>query len=752
MNKLSLSLKLTFSFAILSVATLVFLYFTFFSLFEQQMLRVEKEKAKLIAQTIEPVMAMNYYLDLTDEIVLLAEQTSKNKEIIGMRVVIDEKDVWNYEEENFDKGIIIVHPIIEPVNEKTIGNITLFYKKDAVEKALLDMHRKILLYLGGLAIMFILFAFITRYLLRPLAKIAQKVKGYKLGEVVDFSSIRTEPETEVIINAFKGMVGNIREYTVLLERYKHSVDESSIVVRMDLNGNITYVNDEFCRVSGYSEEESVGSSITTRCYSDVDKKLCSDMLDVTRKKQIWKNTLKSKSKEGRTYYVKTTVVPILDENDEIIELISIQHDITQIIEQQKQITRQTTDSNTGLPNRIKLEEDIKGLSTPKFALISLDNYKIIKDYYGYSTGQLILKEIAELFIEFAENRNIAVYKLAGGEYGLLINQDIDIREFHQSCRVLLNIVDDYSVQLDHGSFHIRASAGLTQNNSHLLSYAGLALQHAHETRHSTIIYEEAENLIQRFEDNLLWTKKLNLALKENRIVLYAQPILNTATLKVEKYECLVRMIDDGKVIAPFFFLDIAKKSKLYHQITEQVISIAFDIFSKVPDVQFSINFSLEDLVHAQTIEFLKGKLDETGLASRLILEIVESEGIDNFKEISDFIADMKSRGCKIAIDDFGTGYSNFAYLLQLDVDYIKVDGSLIKTIDQDLNSQIITSTILDFSRQLGIATVAEFVHSQSVLDYVTKMGLDYVQGFHLGEPVEIENLLPGPSVVNQKAK
>ena len=271
----------------------------------------------------------------------------------------------------------------------------------------------------------------------------------------------------------------------------------------------------------------------------------------------------------------------------------------------------------------------------------------------------------------------------------------------------------------------------------------MALRHAQETRHLTIIYEEEEDLMQNFENNLTWTKKLNLALRESRIVLFVQPILDAGTMKIEKYECLVRMIDeDGSaVISPDLFLKIAKESKLYHQVTEQVITIAFDIFSQIPDVEFSINLSLEDLLHIPTVNFLKSMLDDSGLASRCVLEIVESEGIETFKEVSDFVTEMKARGCKIAIDDFGSGYSNFAYLMQLNVDLIKIDGSLIEKIDHDRNSQIIISTILDFSQQLKISTVAEFVHNQAVLDYVQDLGIDYLQGFHLGKPVPIETLL-----------
>ena len=146
-------------------------------------------------------------------------------------------------------------------------------------------------------------------------------------------------------------------------------------------------------------------------------------------------------------------------------------------------------------------------------------------------------------------------------------------------------------------------------------------------------------------------------------------------------------------------------------------------------------------MHIPTLDFLEKKLDEVDVASRLVLEIVESEGIENFDEISKFITTMKKRGCKIAVDDFGTGYSNFSYLMQLNVDYIKVDGSLIKDIHENINSQIISSTIINFSRELELNTVAEFVHNEEVLQKVKEIGFDYLQGYHLGEPIPIEKLL-----------
>lgn len=743
MRKFSLSFKISFSFIVISMATLSLFYVSFYHLFERKMLKVEEEKAMLMAQTIEPLIAMNHFLGLHDEIRQLAEKTAEHEQISGLSIEIDQQIIWSQFHEDGDESIRVTYAISNPLSAENIGVIGIAYTKSNLNKALRDIHSEIIYYLGVLALVFIMFVSFIRYLFSPFEKIAKKVKNYVPGSIIDFSSIRVESEVNSIIAAFKSMLANIREYTVLLERYKKSVDESAIVVRMDLDGYITYVNDEFCRLSGYSLEEALGISVFVICQSEVDEHQCADILQTVRSRKIWKGNLQNTCKNGGSYYVRATVVPIIDEQDNIIEFISIQQDITQVIKQQEKIIRQTMDPVTGLYNRIKLEEDIVSVKRPKFAIISLDDYNVIRDYYGNESGRKILKEIAQIFLSIASIENISVYKLAGREFAVLGNESFDMDIFHGICRTLLKKINDYIIHLDDSTLHIGATAGLTSNKEHFLSYAGLALRHAQETRHLTIIYEEAENLVQRFENNLNWTKKLNSALKDGRMILYVQPIFNAKDLKIEKYECLLRMLDeDGKnVILPYLFLDIAVASRLYHQITEQVITISFDAFSRIPDVNFSINLSLEDILHRATTQFLKDKLDKTGLASRFMIEIVETEGIENFKEVAEFVTDMKARGCKIAIDDFGSGYSNFAYLMQLDIDYIKIDGSLIKAIDNDINSQIITSTILDFSQQLKIATVAEFVHSQPVLEYVQKIGIDYVQGFHLGAPVPIESLL-----------
>ena len=743
MKKTSISIKITLAFLLVSVVTLLGLYFVFFYLFEQHMLEVEKDKAALIAQTIEPMIGMNHYLGMNEEIANIGQQIIKHKQVVGLAVTMGGEILWSSVENDSRDHIHVSYPIEDPVTSMVIGAIDLSYTMDSYNNAINDVKETLLYYFGMLSLVFALFAMFSRYSLSPLSKIATIVQRYQLGSDIDFSNVRLETETGAITDAFQRMVANIREYTVLLERYKHSVDESSIVSRTDLEGRITYVNDEFCRVSGYSRDELIGQKHFLIRHPDTPDSTYAELWATIKANRIWKSTLKNRRKDGSAYYVKATIVPILDESDAVIEYMGIQHDITQIIEQQERILRQATDMITGLPNRVKLEEDLKTVVSPKFAILNIDNYQIIKDYYGYDVGNQALQEVARILQAFLKNHNVTAYKLASGEFGLLAGDEtIDIDFFYLICQHIVQKIEEHTVNILDNSFDFSVSIGVTHDERHLLTYAGLALKHAQDTRKSTILYESTENLIYHYENNLVWTKKIKLALKENRITVFVQPILSANELRVEKYECLVRMIDeDDNIISPFHFLEIAKQSKLYHQITRQVIDVSFAAFSKIDDVQFSINLTVDDLLHRETMEFLIKKITESSLASRLVLEIVESEGIETFVEISDAIHQFKKLGCKIAIDDFGTGYSNFSYLMQLNIDVIKIDGSLIKTIDTDKRSQIISTTIIDFSRQLELSTVAEFVHNESVLDYVRSIGIDYVQGYHLGEPVPIDVLL-----------
>lgn len=295
------------------------------------------------------------------------------------------------------------------------------------------------------------------------------------------------------------------------------------------------------------------------------------------------------------------------------------------------------------------------------------------------------------------------------------------------------------------NYDIDLSYGVAiSNNTEKNTIIALAETAMNQSRKNSSLYEiYSENIDQQaiYEHNFRWNKKLKEALADNRITVFYQPIVSVEEKKVKKYECLVRYIDDdGTIVSPFEFLTVAKRSRVYHDITKRVITIACETFNKLKG-KFSINFSIEDFYNIETVEYLIFMVKQYDLGGRIIVEILESEGIDNYNYTIEVIEKLKSNGIKIAIDDFGTGYSNFAYLISLDIDILKIDGSLIKDVSNDFTKQSILESIIYFTKELNIKTVAEFVADKPTYEKVKELKVDFVQGYYLSKPLNYDNLL-----------
>ena len=214
-------------------------------------------------------------------------------------------------------------------------------------------------------------------------------------------------------------------------------------------------------------------------------------------------------------------------------------------------------------------------------------------------------------------------------------------------------------------------------------------------------------------------------------------IVDLKTNTIAKYETLVRMIDkNNQIIPPLDFLRIAKKTKLYSYITKEVIRQACKTFENRKEY-FSINLSIDDIKDASTVQEIINTIIKTKTASRIIFEILESEGIENYDEVVNFITQIKALGAKIAIDDFGTGYSNFEHILKLNVDFIKIDGTLIKNVVHNEKHKIIVETIVDFAKKIKAKTIAEFVSDEAIYLTIKEIGVDFSQGYYTGKPAEL---------------
>ena len=261
----------------------------------------------------------------------------------------------------------------------------------------------------------------------------------------------------------------------------------------------------------------------------------------------------------------------------------------------------------------------------------------------------------------------------------------------------------------------------------------MALKIAKRNSENIIIFSENISLNKEYQNNIYWTKKIKTAIQDDNFIPVYQPIINNKTKQIEKYESLVRLKDEDKLISPYFFLDISKKTKQYSTITKTMIEKSFKRF-KDNDLEFSVNLTIEDILNEDIKNYIYSMLNKYNIGSRVVFEIVESESIENFDAVSNFITKIKSFDCKIAIDDFGTGYSNFVYLMKLNADYIKIDGSLIKEINTNEQAQIVVSTIVDFAKKMGIKTIAEFVENEAILNKIIELDIDYSQGYFFSEP------------------
>ena len=516
----------------------------------------------------------------------------------------------------------------------------------------------------------------------------------------------------------------------LLEQYKATVDRSFIVSKTDPHGIITYVNDEFCNISGFSKEELIGQSHNVVRHPAMRQETFTEMWHTIKElKKPWQGEVINLKKDGSYYWVNAIINPILDKNGNILEYIAIRSDITEIKD------ALTTDMLTGYDNRVKLSSDIKELKNLSLAILNLDDFRQLNDFYGHQFGNLVIISIANKIYNFiSKDKKLKFYRLQGDEF-VVVGREYDREKFIKITKEIIMLIKE-RFSMKNKEILLSCSCGISfEGNEHILSGANMALKTAKKSGIDLLIYDDSLSLNEQYENNMIVTKKISDALKNGDIITYYQPIINNKNLSTQKYECLVRMRDGDKILSPFYFLNIAKQSKQYFDITKAVILEAFEMF-KDKEAEFSINLSINDILDEDVSKYIFMMLDKYEIGNRVIFEIVESEYIENFDGVLRFIKNVKKYKCKIAIDDFGTGYSNFGYLIKLKPDFLKIDGSLIKNIASDKNSLLVVSTIVDFSHKLGMQIVAEFVENEEIFKIVKELGIDYSQGYYFCEPKE----------------
>ncbi len=397
-----------------------------------------------------------------------------------------------------------------------------------------------------------------------------------------------------------------------------------------------------------------------------------------------------------------------------------------------------TDHLTKLKNRKILIQNLEKKSFYALVIIDINDFKTINELYGSKFGNEVLIQLAKILSDFGRKKSClyTVYRLGSDEFVLFIDRKKDFNVFKNMIESLYFYIlsNDFKL-VENIKINIDVTMGVALSKKNTLSKADIALNYAKKNDKMYAVYSQSIDNRVDINKNIKIKQKLLDAVKEDRITPFFQPICDK-NKKIVKYEALIRIInkDNEKVLSPSEFLLTAKKLKLYPKLSKIMIEKTFKKF-RDSDKFFSINISLNDIVNIETVGFIENIIIQNPkTAKRLIFEILESEGIEDFEVTENFIKKVRDMGVKIAIDDFGSGYSSFRYILEIKPDFIKIDGTLISDIEYNKNNLIMIKNIINMAKDLDITVVAEFVESKKIFEILKDLDVDEFQGYYIGKP------------------
>ncbi|MDQ1297708.1 MAG: hypothetical protein QG558_246 [Campylobacterota bacterium] len=417
--------------------------------------------------------------------------------------------------------------------------------------------------------------------------------------------------------------------------------------------------------------------------------------------------------------------------------------ITQIVHYFVTRKKIFTDPLTKTFNRNYLEEIAPMLNLEHYvlAMLDLDKFKAINDTYGHKAGDYILSRTSMIFKESIRESDILI-RYGGEEFILLINNRNNDDTNIDICERLRNNISNELFTYDGHEIKVKVSIGihkhpaLEKNLQEAIKIAdGMLYMAKKNGRNRVVIYDEKEHTKTSSSTSSKDISYVKEALDEDRVVCHFQPIYNHKNGEIFKYEALVRIVSkENTVISPMQFLPQIKHTNMHYKLTQRILLIVFEKFkSNQKTVSINVNFS--DLINPDIEETIIKHLSQNHhLASRITFEILESDEIDNVELFKQKINLLHSLKAKVSIDDFGSGYSNFRTIIDVEANFLKIDGSLIKNIDKNNKDFKVVKSIIHFASQSNMQTIAEFVHSKEVYEKLLLLDIDYMQGFYISEP------------------
>ena len=389
---------------------------------------------------------------------------------------------------------------------------------------------------------------------------------------------------------------------------------------------------------------------------------------------------------------------------------------------------------TKLPSRFALQEALSG-SEKAIIYLNIDHFDFVNTTYGMGKANKLLKEVASRLEMFLPS-NAVLYHITADEYVILLEEPAKDQAFLLAKQVQ-TLFKETPVEFDGHNHYIVFSIGLDYGvgNKLFINSKSASKEARFFSGNQIVKYDPYSRYMKEQRESLYWVGVLQKAFEEDKIFTYYQPIVSNSTAKTRHYEVLCRLVDDdNNLIDANMFIKSAKQVGLLTQITKFVIDKTFKLF-KNNDYNFSINISLHDLHENYLVKFLEYKCDKYNISpSRVHLEIVEDIIVNKTVELDQQIIALKEGGFHVIVDDFGTDKSAYSRMFDLNAEYIKIDGSFIKSLSGDKEHRLIVKSIVDFAKKSGIKTIAEHVENEELFNIVKELGVDYSQGYYTGKP------------------
>ena len=547
-------------------------------------------------------------------------------------------------------------------------------------------------------------------------------------------------------------------------RYRDLVETShDLIWTTDAHGRFTYVNTAAQEIFGLAPKDLMG-----RCLFDFEAGAAyvsnRRFLATLRKHGEVKN------------YVTHVLTAVGDDrwlginarltHDDIGDVLGIRGTARDITEQHLATQRiehlALHDPLTDLPNRHSLQSRVEtalhdgGVGALLF--IDIDHFKYVNDNYGHRTGDQLITGVGSVLREVVRGCGAELYRLGGDEFAIHVPEALR-KQARETAEEALEAVRHYRFQASEQRIisNLSASIGIALYPFHasdvpsLFSNVDIAMYQAKESgRNRHMVFDQASDNLRSTHKRVHWAKRLRDALDDDRISLFAQPVVRLRDQKAMHHEVLVRLRDDeGGYILPSTFIEIAESLSLVQEIDLQVLEKLLVFMRQHNQVgkklRYFVNLSRVSIADPHWTRRYMSLLKGGGVdPSQLVFEITETAAMSEIDVTLGFIKRLKEMGCRFALDDFGAGFSSFYYLKRFEVDYLKIDGSFIRDLAQDEGSRLFVRALNDVARGLSKQVVAEWVESPAALELLVEMGVQYGQGFMFRKPIPLEDTIQIP--------